>query len=151
MHFLVYTGGSVKVRGIRPLEQHSFPAAWYCSFPSVLWEQGCAFFHSFSYPWNMGNTMSQPFKIILQSACDGKVCTDLISIIWKYGCVEMKQMWDGGNALEGIWQEISRRDRDSCLLWHFILPANSKPTIANSIFGLSITKRSIIDCPARSI
>lgn len=45
--------------------------------------------------------MSQLCKIINQSACDGKACIDLTSIIWKCGCGEMKQMWDGGNALEG--------------------------------------------------
>lgn len=137
----------MKAAGIRHLEQHSFPASWYCSFLSVIWEQGCAFLHSFSYPWNMGNTMSQLCKIIHQSAGDGKACIDLTSIIWKGGCGEMKQMWDGGNSLEGKWQERSRRNRDSCLLWHFILPANPKPTDTNSILGLSITKRSVICCP----
>lgn len=41
-------------------------------------------------------------KIIHRSACDGKACIGLTSIIWKCECAEMKQMWDGGNALEGI-------------------------------------------------
>lgn len=127
------------------------PCFWYCSF-LVCYENKAV--HSFTHipiPEIWETQYHSCAKEFLSLSVMESPYRLLTSIIWKCGWAEMKQVWDGGNALTGIWQERRRRNRESCLLWHFILPANPKPTDPNSILDLSITKKSIISCPARSI